>query len=315
MQFEVTMRKGRSFLFGSILAAAVALAVATVAAQTRPDDRGIERAERRPRTLMLDGRGARIGVTVDDLNAQELKAAAGAPSGVLIEDVDADGPAAKAGLREGDIVVDVDGERVRSARQFSRLIQETPAGRSVSLGVVRDGKRQTIDVTPDTRAFSFPDGDLITRGIERGMRDIGPRLREIEPRLRELEPRLREFRFDGPLDFDFEMWPRITSPRARLGVQVNELTPQLAEYFGAKDGGVLVSSVAKDSPAEKAGLKAGDVITAINGDRVRNTDDLVDELSGKEGDVTVGILREKRESTLKATVPAETMPRTWRRPA
>ena len=105
------------------------------------------------------------------------------------------------------------------------------------------------------------------RDIEPRLREIEPRFREFEPRLRELEPRMREFRFDGPFNFDFDMLPRMTSPRGRLGVQLNELSPQLAEYFGAPEGGALVAGVTKDSPAEKAGIKAGDVITSINGDR------------------------------------------------
>jgi serine protease Do len=297
------MRKGRFALFGGLLA--VAVAVSAVAAQPRPEPQ----TRTRPRVMMLDGRGAQIGVSVDDLNDQELKAAAGAPSGVLIEDVDQDSPASRAGLRQGDIVVDVDGERVRSARQFSRLIQETPDGRTVKLGVVRDGKRQAVDVTPEARASGFgPDSDRLARDIERGMR-------KIEPRLRELEPRLREFHFDAPRGFDFDFSPRMTSPRGRLGVQLNELTPQLAEYFGAKDGGVLVASVTKDSPAEKAGVKAGDVIVSIDGDRVRRSDDLVDELRDREGEISVGILRDKKESTLKATIEGDTPRPGTRRPA
>jgi serine protease Do len=245
---------------------------------------------------MLDGRGARIGVTVDE-----------ASEGVRIEEVDPDSPASKAGLRSGDLVVEVDGERIRSARQFSRLIQESPEGRSVPLTVLRDGKRQTIGVTPESRAFDFNvDADRIGREVERSMRDFEPRLRELEPRLRELEPRLREFHFDAPFDFHFDLdgIPLITSPRARLGVQLNELTPELADYFGAKEGGVLVSRVTKDSPADKAGLKAGDVIVSVEGARVRGTTDLVDELRDKEGDITVGIVRDRKESTVKATIQA-----------
>ena len=303
------MKTSRVAIFGAVLGLAVAAAVAGVVAQTRP---GPDRMDGpRARVMMLDGRGGQLGVVVRDLDDAGLKAAAGAPSGIRIDDVDQDSVAAKAGLREGDIVVDVDGERVRSARQFSRLVQETPEGRSLTLGVVRDGKRQSISVTPEARSdtFSF-DAGVIDRDFARGLRDLGPRLRElepqlreIEPRLREIEPRLREFRFNGPMDFDFDMAPRMTSPRGRLGVQLNELTPQLAEYFGVKDGGVLISSITKDSAAEKAGLKAGDVITSVNGDRVRHSDDLVDELrDAKEADVTIGIVRDKKESTVKATM-------------
>ena len=300
------MKHLRIALFGAVLTGLVAFAVSGLVAQTRPDPTPQERP--RPRVMMLDGRGGQLGVRVQDLDAEGLKKAGGAASGVSIEDVDQDSPAAKAGLREGDIVVDVDGDRVRSARQFSRLIQETPEGRSVTLGIVRDGKRQTIDVTPEARPFAFGfDGDRIGREVERSLRDL-------EPRLREIEPRLREFHFDAPFNFDFDV-PRWTSPRGRLGVQLNELSPQLAEYFGVPEGGALVASVTKDSPADKAGLKAGDVITSINGDRVRNADDLIDELREVDGgEITIGITRDKKASSLKATIEAETPSRRPGRP-
>jgi serine protease Do/serine protease DegQ len=117
------------------------------------------------------------------------------------------------------------------------------------------------------------------------------------------------------MNFDFDMWRGPASPRGRLGVQLGELTPQLAEYFGAKDGGVLVSSINQGSPAEKAGLKAGDVITSVNGDRVRDSDDLIDELRDAEGrEVTIGILRDKKESTVTATLDQAPRP-ARRRPA
>ena len=300
-------------VLGVVLAAGMAVAMSSLVAQA-PASRDGEQPRRR--VMMLDGRGAQLGVMVDDLSADELKKLGSASSGVRIEDVDQDSPAAKAGLQVGDIVVDVDGDRVRSARQFSRLIQETPEGRSVTLGVTRNGQRQTISVTPEARAFGLGiDSDRIGRDIARSLRDLEPRLREIEPGLRELEPRLREFRFNGPMDFNFDFVPGWASPRGRLGVQLGELTPQLAGYFGAKDGGVLVSSVNSGSPAEKAGLKAGDVITSIDGDAVRDSDDLIDELRDVEGqDVTIGILRDKKESSVKATLEARPRP-AWRRPA
>ncbi|HUE86864.1 MAG TPA: PDZ domain-containing protein [Vicinamibacterales bacterium] len=287
------MKTAKLTILGLGLACAVGVAVSTAAAQGSGDN------QVRPRVMTLDGRGAQIGVVVDDV-----------AEGVRVAEVDQDSPASNAGLQAGDIIVEVDGERVRSARQFARLIQETAEGRSVALGVLRAGTRQTVNVTPESRGFWVGfDGDALGREIAR----LEPRLRELEPRLRELEPRLREFRFNGPFDFDFDALPRITSPRGRLGVRLNELTPQLAEYFGAAEGGVLVTSVTKDSPADKAGLKAGDVITTIDGERVRRTEDVIDELRNKEGDVTVGILRDKEEATLKATIEAR--PRVFRRPA
>jgi serine protease Do len=266
--------------------------------------------------MMLDGRGSQIGVMAQDLTADELKTlSGGVTSGVRLDDVDDDSPAARAGLRRGDIVVEFDGERIRSARQFSRLVEETVGGRTVKLGILRNGQRQTVDVTPESRAFSWGfDSDRIGRDIARGMREFEPRLRELEPRLRELEPRLREleprmreFRFDPPaFNFDFDMLPG--TARGRLGVQAETLTPQLAEYFGVKDGGVLVSGVTENSPAAKAGIKAGDVITSIDGGRVRDYDDLVREVRDKTGEVTVGIVRDKKESSLKTTIEQPARP-------
>lgn len=303
------MKRQTFGLWAAVLTGAVVLVISGLVAEARQEPRQ-ERV--RPRMLMLDGRGPQLGVSVQDLDAEGLKAAAGAASGVRVDDVDQESPAAKAGVREGDIIVEVDGDRVRSARQFARVVQETADGRSLRLGIVRNGQRQTVEVTPESRALGFGvDGDRIGRDIARGLREIEPRLREIEPRLREIEPRLREFRFDGPMTFDFDRLPRFTSPRGRLGIQLGDLTPQLAEYFGVKDGGVLVSAVTVDSAAAKAGLKAGDVITSVNGDRVRDAEDVIDELAGVErGEVTLGIVRDKKETTVKATIE----PVTPRRP-
>lgn len=294
------MKGARITAFAVLLTGAVTVAVSSLVAQEAPGEQAGDRVVRPP-VVMLDGRGAQIGVTVEETR-----------EGVRIGGVDAESPAARGGVQTGDVIVDVDGERVRSARQFSRLIQETADGHSVTLGVLRDGTRQSLTVTPESRpAFRF-DADRLGRDIARNLephfRELEPRLRELEPRLRELEPRLREFRFDPP--FDVDMLPHGTSPRRRLGVELSPLTPQLADYFGASGGGVLVAGVTKDSPAEKAGLKAGDVITSIDGDRVRRTDDIADELQGKEGQVTLGILRDKRETSVKATLdtPAAARP-------
>lgn len=240
------------------------------------------------RMMFLDGRGSHLGVMVQD-----------ADGGVRIDDVDRDSPAEKAGLRAGDVVVDFDGERVRSARQFTRLVQETPDGRSVKIGIMRDGQKQTVEATPEASAFGWnlhPDGDRIKRDFERGMRDLDG---------------MRAFRFE-PREFDFhwdELLPFGRGSRARLGVTVESMTPQLQEYFGAKEGGALVSSVTAGSAAEKAGLKAGDVITTINGDRVLNAGDVIDEIARTTGaELTIGIVRDRKASTVKATIEPRTPP-------
>ena len=110
--------------------------------------------------MLIGDRGSRIGVSIRDLNDADLKAG---KSGVLIDDVLADGPAAPAGMKNGDIVTSFDGERVRSARQLARLVEETPAGRSVKAEVLRDGHAR--------RAQRDPRGGRTGRGPHAQARD------------------------------------------------------------------------------------------------------------------------------------------------
>jgi len=242
-----------------------------------------------PRMMWLDGRGASIGVRIRDLEQDEAsKAKLAEGGGALIEDVDDESPAAKAGLKTGDIVVEFDGERVRGARHLSRLVQETPEGRTVKATVVRDGTRQTLDVQP---------GNVGRYGRRDMIIDMPDIEREVERGLRALP---RNFSFD----FGWDPAPGTSFGRGRLGARLQPLTEQLAEYFGAKDG-VLVSSVDEGSPAAKAGLKAGDVITSVNGRTVNDGRDVTEEIrEADEGkDVEIGVLRDRKPLTLKAPVP------------
>jgi C-terminal processing protease CtpA/Prc len=89
----------------------------------------------------------------------------------------------------------------------------------------------------------------------------------------------------------------------RIGISTTTLTKQLAEYFGIADGkGVLVTSVSENSPAAKAGLKAGDVITAIDGEKVEESGDLARSINKqKDGDKnqrTIRVTPEKNENEL-----------------
>jgi serine protease Do len=291
----------------SILAAAAALTVLAVAAA--PSLHGQNRPDTRTRALsVLDGRGGRIGVSARDLDAPEADRQK-VQGGVVIDDVQPDSPAEKAGLKRADVIVEFDGEHVRSARQFSRLVQETAPGRAVKATIVRDGRRSDVQITPS-------DG----REVDVFMGGAADRLRGQLGDLGDFNY-FRDFGHLGdqlPFNFNFDFdLPGQMSSRGRLGVTVDELTNQLGTYFGAKEG-VLVASVAEDSAGDKAGLKAGDVITSVNGQRVRSGQDLSQALRDikDEGEVTIGIVRDKKESSVKAKLEAPRAGRTSRtRPA
>ena len=232
------------------------------------------------------GRGAEIGASVRDLQGSEVREG----GGVYVDDVRPDSPAAKAGLQRADILTKFDGEAVRSARQFGRLVREAPPGRAVSTTVFRDGRSMELSLTPAEGSSTgiFTDSDRL-----RGMIDQ-QRLQEQWSELRD-----RIGRIPTDLNFDFDLAG--IQGRSRLGVAVMELTPELAAYFGAKDG-VLIASVTADSPAARAGLKAGDVIASINGQNVASRNALMRILRnvGADSDVTIGIVRDKKESSVKA---------------
>jgi serine protease Do len=248
----------------------------------------------RARAFDLMVGGSHIGIAVRDMDDADAKREKATQSGVVIDEVYTDSPAARAGLKAGDVVVEFDGERVRSARQFSRLVAETPDGRSVKLGAIRDGQKMTLDITP------------------------------------EAGPGMTEWKFGGDLsslsDLEYDirgMLPKIATPEIevrsfartrRLGVQIDTLTPQLATYFGAKRG-ALVTSVEEGSAAEKAGLRAGDVITAIDGRTIEDTEDIQRALrgTGDGAEVTIDILRDRKPQTFKAKVEAPTGARKMRR--
>ena len=236
------------------------------------------------RTLVTGG--SRVGAAVRDVTADDLAEAGLAETrGVVVESVSDGGPAAAAGLRAGDVVVEFDGERVRSVRQFVRLVQDTPAGRSVQVAVVRDGARQVLTVTPeDARAgFDVPMPE-IRREFERGLREL---------------PRA----FEG---FDWTTPGLFLERRGQLGVELMTLRDQLAEYFGV-EAGVLVSAVVDDSAAARAGLRVGDVITAVDGEAVEDVVDVRAALAeaGEGASVTLAIVRDGNEQTITATLPGD----------
>jgi serine protease Do len=243
--------------------------------------------------------GIEIGeVTPDEARDLKLPAA----RGVVVMDVEPESPAAKAGLKEKDVITQYDGQKVEGSVQFRRLVRETPPGRTVTLGISREGANQIISV------------------------DLGDRSAYFE---KKMKGKMRDF---GSMNFppmpDWHMPPMPTAPDERshgtidwrtpvLGVSAEDLTPQLGAYFGAPDdGGVLVREVRAGTPAEKAGVKAGDVIVKVDGKAVRSLTELRDELREKSGEksVTLGILRKGAEMSVPVAIELPRPPEPMHRP-
>jgi serine protease Do len=277
-------------LVAVLAVACAALVVGGAAFAQRAGDREVP-----PQRLFVQRAwSAAIGIQVRDPGASEGE-------GAYVTSVSEAGPAAKAGIRQGDVIVEFDGERVRSAAQLTRLVRETSANRTVRVVVQRDGKRQELTLTVgESRTFSFQIPDL-PQLDGRQFSIEPPILRWPWPDDRQLSPLPQQ-----PFN------PRLAPPlwfysgAARLGVTVQDLTEQLAEYFGAQQG-VLVSGVIPGGPAAKAGLRAGDVITAVDKQPVRDTGELRHLLAGKRaGDqVTVTIVRDRKTQSFKIVLEDE----------
>ena len=271
----------------------------------------------------LGGEGSYLGVFLEEVTAERKKELnLSEERGAIVMKVVEASPAEKAGLKENDVIVSFNGRRVDSVRELQRLLSETPADRNVSMEVIRGGSNQTIAATLSKRSNSFGmafgdrNGNFFGQGEEGRKRAEDARKRAEEYFHRDkdgmklLPPDFGNFSFVTPGGSQ-------TFRGTRLGITAEALTDQLSEFFGVKDGrGVLVTEVYADSAAAKAGLKAGDVIIAIDDEKVNDVTGLVGAITGKgEGAVRVKIMRNHSEQTITVTLQKNASPPASRRRA
>ena len=253
-----------------------AIAVATIVAGTVTLSPAFCQRARASRSIVVSRSGSYLGIGGIDIDEERAKALnLKEARGVEIKSVDANSPAAKAGLKDGDVVLDYNGQPVAGIEQFARLVRETPAGRQVRLSVWRGGAMQTITATIATRP-----GGVSVHG-------------------------------DGDTySFTMPPIPPIDLPSANmtwrsstLGIETESLTPQLAEFFGVKEG-VLVRAVTKNSAAEKAGIKAGDIVVKVDDASVSTPRAITAALRslGTKRTFPVTVVRKQQEMTLSVTL-------------
>ncbi len=231
-----------------------------------------------------------LGIDISEVSAEKAKELKLSETrGVVVGSVEPDSPAAKAGLKENDVILSFEGQNVEGTIQFRRLVRETPPGRAIPLSVSRDGSVQSITIEVGERSSVVGLGD----------KDSAPRFYKFKV------PNVQEFKMP---DFDFN--PMVT-PEAMdfhtplLGIGAEDLSGQLGDYFGVPSGeGILVREVRSGTPAEKAGLKAGDVITKVDGQTVKSTRDLRTQLRQKidQKTVTLSVLRKGSEISVPVAI-------------
>ena len=231
-----------------------------------------------------------LGVTISEVSADKAKESKlSTAQGVLVEQIDPNGPAAKAGVKAGDIITEFNGQRVEGTMGFRRMVRETPEGRTVQLTIWRDGRSQALSA----ELASMP---------RHSREDMSPGMPRVMPFPQAAEI-LRQFREHG-----------LNPAAPTIGISAMDVSGQLGAYFNVPDGeGVLVTEVKENTPAAKGGLKAGDVITKINGKRVHDLGELRGQL-GESRDtksVSLSVIRKGTETslTVEPELPKPLQPR------
>lgn len=221
------------------------------------------RQRARNTNLQVSSASGYLGVGVQDLPDN---------SGVEVETVTEDAPAARAGIRRKDVIVEFDGQKIDGKDQFTASIIGKAPGTKVNLTVLRNGVRQNIVATLGLRP-----ADLPLSGPQSGM--LMPAV-PVSPE---------------------DLQAMIAADAPKVGFEGEALTPQLAEFFGVHEG-VLVRTVTGKTPAERSGLKAGDVVTRVNGIPVTSPREISGIVRQSKKTVVFTIVRNRKEMTLSVEI-------------
>lgn len=251
-------------------------------------------------TVLSDDEGgpSYLGIEAREVTPENVKQyKLQAERGVVVGRVAKDSPASKAGLKETDVITEVNGQRIEGATQFRRMIREIPAGRTVELKVWRDGHAQSLSAKLD----QAEELHRVMSGTMPGSFAFRMPEMEVPDMPGVLTPP------DGPVVTfgDGDNLALATPFHPRLGIDAEDIGGQLGNFFGVPDGeGVLIRSVHSGSAADKGGLKAGDVITKFDGERIRSLGELREKLAQKSETATLTVTRDKKEMTMSVALPA-----------
>jgi S1-C subfamily serine protease len=213
-------------------------------------------------------RRAWLGVFIRDIT-NELKEDKNIKidKGAYISSVIDESPADSIGLKEGDVILSFNGKSIDDAAELVHAMEKAKPGTKASLEIMRNGDRKTFAVILGSQN-----------------------------------------KFNNKKFFVFSSPQTAFVETNVLGMKLSTLNKQLAEYFGAPDNkGVLVESVRRKCPAEKSGVKAGDVITNIQDERIQNVGDVHQALNDAESGqiISMNIIRKGEKKTLKLKVPED----------
>lgn len=266
--------------------------------------------------------------------------------GALINNVSDGSPADRAGLRTGDIIIGINSESVTGSNELRRVVRGLGDGEQATVRFIRDGSPRSFSVRLDGIDENGVSGDEFDwrSGDEMPAPPVAPRAPRA-PRAPKAPSEPRTYWFhednDGHVRESLKGLDRLkdleglkgleglegfegmdggdlmtrTLGRGRLGVQIEDLDDDLAEALGVESGrGALVRSVVNDSPAKRAGIRGGDIITRINNQSIDDSEDLMTAVRGlNEGPARITVIRRGASQTLTANLAArEDLPNAMR---
>lgn len=283
-------------LLSSILIVTSSFVIAT--GQQSPEaKKDKEKEAARAFAFAFDGDGSYLGVQTEDVNKDNFsKFGLNGVRGVAIEKVVDNSPAAAAGLQAGDVILRFNGEEITSARKLTRLIGEVAPDHQAKIVISRGGREQEVTATLAKRpAPKFGEGNFMYRVPMPATPNVAP-MPNIQP-----FPRMETPRVFGVPDAEGRSFIWRSGEGRMIGIGVTPLTKQLAEHYGVA-GGAMINRVSENSPASKAGLKAGDIIVEVDGKAVKGDLDIIKAINAKkEGDVQLTIVRNGNRQTITVT--------------
>jgi predicted metalloprotease with PDZ domain len=262
-----------------------------------------------------------LGVMLQDLDENMAKALQlEGKSGVIITDVVDDSPAAMSGLENGDVILMFNGKAVMDTGDLTKAVRASGAGEEVEMVILHNGKKQTLRVElgehegglawvsegdGNVWAFKSDDGEDVHIKM---LRDLHGDEAEVRVKL------LKDLQADIEGDHDVIIKKMIEgdegtmaffagNDRGFMGVSLDDVGGQMAEYFEV-DGGALITNVNEDSPAAKAGLKAGDVIVKVGDTNIEDSADVHKAMQDTEPEqeLKVKVMRKGDDKTIKVTL-------------
>lgn len=248
----------------------------------------------------FDGEGGYLGVQTAEVNKENFgKFGLREVRGVAVEKVRDNSPAAAAGIQNNDVIVRFNGEEITSTRKLSRLVSEVAPDHQVTLTVLRNGREKDITAMLGKRQTPQLENGNFSTAVPGALRQL-----QVLPDLRELPEGEMPSVLPVPPGGAGQNFVWRTVEGRQIGISVYPVTKQLGERFGV-DGGDMINNVREDSPAAKAGLKAGDIIVEVDGKTVKNNLDLMRAINDKkDGDVQLTIVRDRNRQTIIVTPEA-----------